>query len=185
MPRGGERRSRRRSRSSRGRGSAGGLSEWSRRDLTFDSGGVECAAWLCPPAPDDGDPGAATARPASSWARLRVDPRGGRPRTPSGSPSRAGRARVRLPALRRLRREPRQLLDIRRQHDDWRAALAFARSLPEVDAGQIVAWGYSLGGGHVMTIAAERDDLAGAITMNPFADGLRALRPPGRPTSRS
>ena len=38
-------------------------------------------------------------------------------------------ARVHLPPLRRLRRRPRQLLDIRRQLDDWRAALRFGRAL--------------------------------------------------------
>jgi fermentation-respiration switch protein FrsA (DUF1100 family) len=76
--------------------------------------------------------------------------------------------------------EPRQLLDIGRQHDDWRAAIAFARSLPEVDAEQIVAWGTSFGGGHVAVIAADDDRLAAAISQNPFVDGpatLRALGP--------
>ncbi len=29
--------------------------------------------------------------------------------------------------------EPRQLIDIKRQIDDWRAAVAFTRTLPEVD----------------------------------------------------
>src|SRR5688572_11896313 len=30
--------------------------------------------------------------------------------------------------------EPRELLSIRRQREDWRAAVAFARTLPEVDS---------------------------------------------------
>lgn len=37
--------------------------------------------------------------------------------------------------------EPRQLLDIRMQHEDWRAALRFARSLDGVDCDRVVAWG--------------------------------------------
>lgn len=71
---------------------------------------------------------------------------------------------------------PRQLLDIARQHDDWRAAIAFARSLDEVDAEQVVAWGTSFSGGHVAVIAAEDDRLAAAISQNPFMDGLVTLR---------
>jgi hypothetical protein len=75
--------------------------------------------------------------------------------------------------------EPRQLLDIARQQDDWRAAIAFARSLPEIDPDRVVAWGSSFGGGHVAVIAAEDDRLAGAISQNPFIDGLATLRAMG------
>src|ERR671925_204684 len=46
--------------------------------------------------------------------------------------------------------EPRQLLNIRRQLDDWHAALAFARSLEEVDAERVGLWGSSFSGGHVV-----------------------------------
>ncbi len=49
--------------------------------------------------------------------------------------------------------EPRQLLDISMQHQDWRAALAFARTLEDVDADRVVAWGTSFAGGHVLTLA--------------------------------
>ncbi len=75
--------------------------------------------------------------------------------------------------------EPRQLLDIGRQQDDWRAAIAFARSLAGVDADRIVAWGSSFAGGHVMVIAAEDERLAAAISQNPFVDGLATLRAAG------
>jgi uncharacterized protein len=75
--------------------------------------------------------------------------------------------------------QPRQLLDIGKQLDDWRAAIAFARSLPEVDADRIVAWGSSFSGGHVAVIAAEDARLAAAISQNPFMDGIWALRAAG------
>ena len=42
--------------------------------------------------------------------------------------------------------QPRQLLDIGRQLDDWRAAIAFARSLEEVDGDRIGLWGTSFSG---------------------------------------
>src|SRR5580693_4276067 len=36
--------------------------------------------------------------------------------------------------------EPRQLLSIRRQHEDYAAAIALARSLPGVDPDRVVVW---------------------------------------------
>ena len=39
--------------------------------------------------------------------------------------------------------DPRELLSIPRQREDWRAAVAFARTLPEVDPDSVVAWGTS------------------------------------------
>lgn len=71
--------------------------------------------------------------------------------------------------------EPRQLIDIGRQHDDWRSAVAFARSLPEVDADRIVLWGTSFSGGHVQVIAAEDARVAAAVSQGSFGDGLVTL----------
>src|SRR3954465_16009463 len=42
---------------------------------------------------------------------------------------------------------PRQVGDIGRQQDDLEAAVACARSLPEVDPRRIVLWGFPLAGG--------------------------------------
>ncbi len=69
--------------------------------------------------------------------------------------------------------QPRQLLDIDQELDDWRAAIAFARSLEGVDPKRIAVWGTSFSGGHVMTLAAEDPSLAAAISQAPFTDGLR------------
>jgi pimeloyl-ACP methyl ester carboxylesterase len=71
--------------------------------------------------------------------------------------------------------EPRQLLSVRLQLDDWRAAVAFARSLPEVDADRVALWGSSFSGGHVMVIASEDERIAAAISQNPFVDGVPTL----------
>src|SRR6478736_7100503 len=46
--------------------------------------------------------------------------------------------------------EPRQLLSIPRQLEDYAAAVAHARSLPGVDPERIVLWGTSFSGGHVV-----------------------------------
>lgn len=72
--------------------------------------------------------------------------------------------------------EPRQLVDIARQHADWRAAIAHARSLDGVDPDRIVAWGSSFGGGHVISTAASDPRLAAGIAQVPHTDGLATLR---------
>jgi len=72
--------------------------------------------------------------------------------------------------------EPRQLLDIRKQLNDWHAALAYARGLPGVDTGRIAIWGSSFGGGHVMQIAAEDGKVAAVVAQCPFTDGFASLK---------
>lgn len=68
--------------------------------------------------------------------------------------------------------EPRQLLDVGRQLEDWRAALAHARSLGDVDTTRVIIWGTSFSGGHVLATAAEDKKLAAVISQCPFTDGL-------------
>jgi pimeloyl-ACP methyl ester carboxylesterase len=68
--------------------------------------------------------------------------------------------------------QPRQLLSVRRQQEDWRAALEYARSLSWVDPDRVVAWGTSFGGGHALWVAATDGRLAAAIAQCPFTDGV-------------
>ncbi|GAA2052662.1 alpha/beta fold hydrolase [Williamsia deligens] len=75
--------------------------------------------------------------------------------------------------------EPRQLLDISAQLADWRAAIAFARSLPGVDPDRVIGWGTSFAGGHVLTLAAEGQPFAAAIAQVPHLSGPAAVRATG------
>lgn len=80
---------------------------------------------------------------------------------------------------------PRQLLDVAMQHQDWRAALAYARTLPGIDAEKVVAWGTSFGGGHVISIAGQGEALAAIIAQVPHVSGPAAVRATGvRPSLR-
>ena len=70
--------------------------------------------------------------------------------------------------------EPRQILDIKKQHQDWRAAIRFAKGLPGVDSHRIVLWGTSFSGGHVLEIAAtdQDPDIAAVISQAPHMNGF-------------
>lgn len=68
--------------------------------------------------------------------------------------------------------EPRQLLDIGKQLDDWAAAIAYARSRSELDPERVVAWGSSFGGGHGIVVSARDPRLAATIVQCPFTDGV-------------
>ncbi len=71
--------------------------------------------------------------------------------------------------------EPRQLLDIARQHDDYRAVVAWTRELDGVDPDRIVLWGSSFSGGHVLAVAATDPRIAAVISQAPFTDSLPTM----------
>jgi uncharacterized protein len=60
-----------------------------------------------------------------------------------------------------------------RQLEDWRAAIAFARSLPGVDAARVATFGSSMGGGNALAAAAADPGVAAAISQVPFLDIVR------------
>jgi pimeloyl-ACP methyl ester carboxylesterase len=67
---------------------------------------------------------------------------------------------------------PRQLLDVRKQQADWRAAVEFARGLPQVDGRRVVVWGTSFGGGHAVHTGATVEGVSAVIAQCLFTDGL-------------
>ena len=71
--------------------------------------------------------------------------------------------------------EPRQLVSIRRQLDDYAAAIDHARSLPEVDADRIALFGTSFSGGHVVRAAVSDARVAAVVAQCPMMDGPAAL----------
>ncbi len=71
--------------------------------------------------------------------------------------------------------EPRQLADAARQREDMRAAIAYARGLPGIDAARVALWGYSLGGGNAQAVALVDAELAAVVCLAPVVSGLRSL----------
>jgi fermentation-respiration switch protein FrsA (DUF1100 family) len=68
--------------------------------------------------------------------------------------------------------EPRQLVDIKKQHQDYQAALAYVRGLDWVDDQRLALFGSSFSGGHVLAVAAGDGRVAAVVSQCPFTDGL-------------
>ncbi|GAB19930.1 hypothetical protein GOEFS_096_01070 [Gordonia effusa NBRC 100432] len=153
--------------------SSASQNRYTRDDVTFDSHGSQCAAWLYTPVSTDGRPrpvivmahGLGAVREfrlhefaerfvASGYSVLVFDYRhfgasGG---------------------------HPRQLVDISRQLQDWLSALRHVRAHPEqFDLERIAIWGSSFGGGHVMQVAAIDGNVRAVISQCPFTDGPSSL----------
>jgi hypothetical protein len=64
--------------------------------------------------------------------------------------------------------EPRQVVDIAGQQRDFHAAIRFARSYEGIDPERIALWGNSLGGGHVVAVAAADPRIAAVVSQIPF-----------------
>ncbi|MES1943695.1 hypothetical protein PC39_06259 [Salinisphaera sp. PC39] len=71
--------------------------------------------------------------------------------------------------------EPRQLLSVSRQLEDWAAAIGCARALDGVDAQRVALWGSSFSGGHVIVAAARDGNIDAVTSQGPMMDGLAAL----------
>jgi uncharacterized protein len=144
-----------------------------REERVFLSQGEECAAWLYrAPARGEATPLIVMAHGLSGTRRDRLGPFAERFTAAGvaalvfdhrGFGDSAGTA---------------DLFDPRRQLEDWRAAIAFARSLPEVDAERIATFGSSMGGGNALAAAAEDERVAAAISQVPFLDLAQAHRSP-------
>jgi alpha-beta hydrolase superfamily lysophospholipase len=139
-----------------------------RQDLSFSSGADTCAAWLYPAADDaDSAPIVVMAHGLSGTRRDALGPFAER------------FAAAGIAALVFDHRgfgdsagEP-DLFHPKRQLDDWRAAIAFARSLSGVDADLVATFGSSMGGGNALAAAADDTRVAAAISQVPFLDILR------------
>jgi len=144
-----------------------------RRDIEFVSGGVTCRAWLyAPPIP---------AEPLAPCIVMAHGLGGTREGSLEPYAKRFARAGfyVLLFDYRYLGAsdgEPRQLISIPRQLDDWAAAIACARKLKGVDPTRIALWGTSLSGGHVFTTAARDRGIAAISAQCPMLDGAASVR---------
>ncbi len=72
--------------------------------------------------------------------------------------------------------EPRQLLSVKKELDDWRSVLAYVRRDDHIDISRLAIWGSSLGGGHVLSIASEDQDLSAAVAQVPHCNIIDTMK---------
>jgi pimeloyl-ACP methyl ester carboxylesterase len=141
-----------------------------REDVTFSSNGGTCAAWLYRPSGDGPHPCVVMAHGFSGVRGARLD---------------AYAERFAAAGLATLlfdyryfgasSGEPRELLEVGRQLEDWRAAVAFARTGHGLDRDRIALFGTSFSGGHVVVIAARDPRISAVVSQCPLADGRATL----------
>jgi uncharacterized protein len=149
-----------------------------RTDVTFASGDAHCAAWLyTPPQAQTAAAPTACVVMAHGFSLTRHD---------GLAPYAERLAEAGIAVLVFDHRylgdsggEPRQRFRKRDQLQDWRSAVAYARSLDGIDPERIVLWGFSFSGGHVVETAAADARVAAALALCPMVDGLaRAMATP-------
>ncbi len=152
-----------------------------RQDVVFSSGADSCAAWLYPAGDGESEeaPIVVMAHGLSGTRRDRLGPFAERFAGAGfaalvfdhrGFGDSGGEA---------------DLFEPKRQLEDWRAAIAFARSLPGIDPGRVATFGSSMGGGNALAAAADDPGVAAAISQVPFLDIVRqAYRASPRVTAR-
>lgn len=146
-----------------------------RTDVTFDSWGDRCAAWLYRPAgqPAGGGPFPCVVM-AHGWTGVREQAldRYAERFAAAG----IGALVFDYRHFGSSEGEPRQLLSISAQLADWAAALAYVRAREDIDHDRIALWGTSFSGGHVLATAARDHRIAAAVSQVPYTDGLVNLR---------
>jgi uncharacterized protein len=136
-----------------------------RQDFSFASGADRCAAWLYPAAGNRRKaPIVVMAHGLSGTRRDRLGPFAERFAA-------AGFAALVFDhrGFGDSSGEP-DLFQPRRQLEDWRAAIRFARSLPALDPDRVATFGSSMGGGNALAAAAGDRRVAAAISQVPFLD---------------
>jgi dienelactone hydrolase len=67
---------------------------------------------------------------------------------------------------------PRNYVNPNRHLQDWDAAVAYVKTLGNVDAKRMALWGTSFSGGHVIVEAAKHPEISAIIAQVPFTDGM-------------
>ena len=72
--------------------------------------------------------------------------------------------------------KPRGLVSISQQLQDWKNILLQIQKRKDVNTRQIVLWGWSLSGGHVLQLASELRFIQAIIAQTPYIDGQESLK---------
>jgi len=140
---------------------------FTRQDIRFGSGETYCSAWLYLPVGVEKPPVVVLGHGLGAIREMRLD---------AFSERFAAAGIATLAFTYRYfgdsGGQPRQLMSVKRQLEDWDAALDFVKGCAEVDGHRVGVWGSSFGGGHAITVASRHPELLAAVSQCPFTDGL-------------
>ncbi|MBJ7457824.1 MAG: alpha/beta fold hydrolase [Thermoleophilaceae bacterium] len=142
------------------------VSSATRTDVRFDSNGDECGAWFYRPDGPGPFPVVVLCHGLGATREMGFDPYA-RAFADAGIAALAFTYR----SFGDSDGEPRQVLDIGRQREDIASAIEYVKGLDDVDPDRVALFGSSFGGGHVIAVAADRDDIAAVVAQCPFTDG--------------
>lgn len=71
--------------------------------------------------------------------------------------------------------EPRQHIDPWMQIEDYKTAISYVETLPEIDASRIGIWGISYSGGHVLIVGATDPRVKCIVSNIPVVDGFKTM----------
>ena len=138
-----------------------------RTDVEFQSGGERCAAWLYLPESTHPAPIIVMAHGLGAVRSMRLDAFAER-YCAEGYACLVFDYRY----FGDSSGEPRQLLSIKHQLEDWANAVKFVQKDKRVDNSKVIIWGSSFSGGHVLKTAANVPGVAGVMSQCPFTNGL-------------
>jgi fermentation-respiration switch protein FrsA (DUF1100 family) len=149
-------------------------------EVGFDAGGERCAGWLHLPGGPPPHPCVVMLHSTAGVRQLRCYAARGE------AFARVGIATMQFDCrgFGASGGEPRQLFDVKRQAEDLRAALAFARDRGEVDPERLALWGGSASCAQVLALAAEDAGIRAVVCLTPFVPGRATQRSAGTPVAR-
>ncbi len=146
-----------------------------RRDVTFESLGLQCKGWLY--LPDNLSAGskvpAVVMADATAAVKEMVEVKYAEKFAAAGIAALAFDFRF----LGESEGEPRNQIIYYDQHEDLRNAITFLSEQPEIDPNRIGIWGISNGGGHVLQVAAFDKQLKAAVAVVPLGLNYDAIQP--------
>ena len=140
-----------------------GSSDYTTTDISFTAGDGHCAGWLFRPTHSRGPIPCLVMGHGFTGTADRLLPL-------AGEFAAAGFAVVAFDYRNfgRSGGRQRQTISLAGQREDFHGAIAFARTVDGVDPDRIALWGTSLGGGHVVVVAAEDPRIAAVVSQVPF-----------------
>jgi fermentation-respiration switch protein FrsA (DUF1100 family) len=141
------------------------MNEVEREDVTFTSEGASCRGWLCTSGAAHLRPGIVMAHGLGAVKEMYLEPFA---RTFAAAGFAALLFDYRCWGA--SDGEPRQHVDPRAQHEDYRSAISYLQQRADVDPDMIGAWGTSFSGGHVLHLGAFDPRIKAVVSQVPAVD---------------